>query len=79
MFCVLDFLSGFAALGILELYLIANFSLILVEFDATCNIILLNANKWYETEKSATLSHVVKMTSFYQHGNFINSRFSRNT
>ena len=42
---MLDFLSGFCCARVLELYLIANFYLILVEFGATCNNILFSANK----------------------------------
>ena len=39
------FLSGFCCARVLELYLIANFYLLLVEFGATCNNILFSANK----------------------------------
>ena len=39
------FFPVFDALGVLELYLIANFYFILVEFGATCNNILFSPNK----------------------------------
>ena len=60
MFCTLDFLSGFCCAGVPNAFLIANFYLILVEFGATYNNILFSANKWYETETSATSRRAVK-------------------
>ena len=73
------FFPVFAALGVIELYLIANFDLIIVEFGATVTIsslVQISDTKPRRVRRRVALwSSVVKNDVVYQYANFLTRAF----